>query len=436
MNNQCPLLTNTILRCLVGVFFLFLSNEAKTGQYDLTIVGFSDTGGIGKIAVGFAQALGDELRVNAISTGTFDLTEVPPTAKNIFANRDKTPGNVALLTDLIQDMVRTPYAAVPKESRIKIAYSMVEYSRAPEEWVTALNTHFDAVAVPDKWVAEVYQNSGVKIPIFVVEIGINLKGLLNQKPRSQPPKPFIFGNMGAGKNPGVLIEAFTQAFGSSSAVKLLLHTQHPEPHVEHLINEKKKLGFNNIELEVGSLSRKNYIDYLSNFGAYVTVSNGEGFSVPTREALALGIPVIATNNSALKTLCKSGFVRCIPSKIPMPAFPGLLNNKQHGSYSQCTVEDTAAALKDVYARYPFYQKKAAKSRDWVKRYDYPIIRRKYRTLVKPRFVVAGPYNKITDTYLMTNSKELYRKYKSLGARPLAYSQLRRVQKKRRNARDL
>ena len=58
-----------------------------------------------------------------------------------------------------------------------------------------------------------------------------------------------------------------------------------------------------------------YIEFISTFDCYVNLSKGEGFSIPPRESLALGIPCIISDNTAHKTICDSGLVLPVTSKI-------------------------------------------------------------------------------------------------------------------------
>jgi glycosyltransferase involved in cell wall biosynthesis len=145
------------------------------------------------------------------------------------------------------------------------------------------------------------------------------------------------------------------------------------------------------------------------------LSCGEGFSFIPREALALGIPVIITDNTASSTICKSGFVRSVRSEKKIRSKSNvyrILFADDCGDQFDCEVEDAKNALLDVYSNYPVYVHKALDGRNWVRQYDCenPNLRSQYLTLVKPKKVVLGNENKIEDDTLITNSIELYQKY--------------------------
>jgi glycosyltransferase involved in cell wall biosynthesis len=142
---------------------------------------------------------------------------------------------------------------------------------------------------------------------------------------------------------------------------------------------------------------------------YVLFSHGEGFSISPREALALGIPCILSNNSAHKTICKTGYVRVVPSDILSKVVFYELDN--HITYMYGTnLEDARQALKDVYNNYEIYKNKALDGRKWVQQYLIPNLKQKYINLIKPRKILFGDENIVTDDYFMTNSKVLFEKY--------------------------
>ena len=142
------------------------------------------------------------------------------------------------------------------------------------------------------------------------------------------------------------------------------------------------------------------------------------FPIGPREALALGIPCILSNNSAQKTICRSGLIRSVPSDIPAPPptdcdWAGAFGNEALGFYSDCSLEDVKNALRDVYNYYDIYLKQAKNGPEWVSQYSLQRIKNKYLNLIKPTCVILGNKNEITDDCLMTNSEKLYNKYKVL-----------------------
>ena len=108
-------------------------------KYDLTIIGavkYRDS--LGRLPIALTKFSKNDLAINYIcSLSEYD--EVPlHDVRMILDNPDKTPGNVALLFDILSDQSRTAADLVPKQSIIKIAYSMLESTAIPAQWVSLL----------------------------------------------------------------------------------------------------------------------------------------------------------------------------------------------------------------------------------------------------------------------------------------------------------
>lgn len=211
----------------------------------------------------------------------------------------------------------------------------------------------------------------------------------------------------------MLVDAFIQEFGNIPQVKLTIHSVCDSASIAETIHKKmEKQGINNIELHIESLPWAQYIQFMSSLDCYVLVSKGEGFSVTPREALALGIPCIISNNTAHKTLCQSGYVHGVNSDIK-EKHEGEFYGVSCGSHFNCTIEDVRKALRDVYENYTQYLAKAHLGREWVKCYRGENLKPYYMSLFKPRKVLLGDEDVITPDFLMTTESSLYQKYVSL-----------------------
>ncbi|NNM43780.1 MAG: hypothetical protein HKM07_05505, partial [Chlamydiae bacterium] len=140
---------------------------------DLTIIGqVKMTDSIGRQPVEVIKALQGDLNIGFIQTDVFDMTDVPKKINRLL-HKEKKIGPVVLFEEVLGVPDATYYKKVfniPSEKHIKIAYSMVESTKIPQAWVSILNTYFDAVAVPDEFLVDVYKNSGVSIPIYIVPL--------------------------------------------------------------------------------------------------------------------------------------------------------------------------------------------------------------------------------------------------------------------------
>lgn len=399
-------------------FFIIFSCIVVTlsclGTYDLSVVGpFNICDGIGGLTVRTAVALNRKISVNCISMVRPNLDTHDALAFSSQA------GRVALFTYLPFFDGKDQTGWVPAASFIKLAYSCLESTQIPKEMVQRFNNFFDAVIVPDAWNREVYKQSGVKVPIFVVPEIIRLDDFLSHKKQKKDKKTFVFGCANVvvpRKNYLKLITAFNEVFRGRSDVKLFINARAAESDEYCCIQSLlKRLKNNNIVFSVKPLLREAYIDFMTSLDCYISLSRGEGFAIPPREALAAGVPVILADNTAQTTVCQSGFVRSIRANLRVPATYGCFDNHNRvlGEAFDCTVEDVRHALLDVYEHYEKFHSLAQQAKNWVKQYTEQALVDSYVALARPKNVFFGSKDTITHGVITTSSEKLYKKYLKL-----------------------
>jgi glycosyltransferase involved in cell wall biosynthesis len=172
----------------------------------------------------------------------------------------------------------------------------------------------------------------------------------------------------------------------------------------------KKLNLKNLELTSGPMSSEKYDEFLESLDCMVFVSKGEGYSITPREMLALGKPVILSNNTAHRTICKTGFVKQIESNIKQPAKYEIFQNQQIGYYFDCEKKNIIDAMREIYYDYPAALDRAKPGREWVKNVLWNNLKPLYKTLVKPKRVMLTKSNYVSDEILGTTSQNLVKKY--------------------------
>ena len=406
-----------VLKHLLLIILLIEISALGVAQ-DLTVVGrikFAD--GLFRLPIGVIDSLSKDLKINFIATdsGASDFKDVPPSVVSVVKKRDKTAGNVSILFDAPWHTAAEPHKYMP-QSKIKLAYTMLEANEIPSQWVAIFNSHFDAIVVPDEFLVNVYKGAGVRKPIFVLPCGLYLDDFLKLPKKTAIGKPFKFGisaGFGPGKNQMLLLESFAQEFGNDHTVELHMHGRVGSiAELEHRI---KELNLTNVKLTLKSFSHADYVSFMSSLDCYILLSKGEGFSITPREALAVGIPCILADHTAHKTICKTGLVKCVKAEVKVPIYYSTLDC--HCGYQlSCSQEDAQKAMREVYTNYRTYADIAAKARKWAEGYRHVNLKKKYMNLFKPTVVKMGAGNIITDDYLMTNSQELFAKYVSLQAK--------------------
>lgn len=402
--------------------FIFLIFNFCKSNSDLAIVGpakLSD--GIFRLSISWIEQLKNDIKIDFVSTGYVNLEEVKGYTRHLISksinNAKKiknNPANVAVLLSSPWTIWGYHDIYMPN-SKIKIAYSMLEGTEIPQEWVNSFNKNFDAVVVPDNFLVNVYENSGVKIPIFVLPIALLLDDFLNAPLKVKPNKIFRFGVSASfiqDKNHETVLRAFAKTFKQNHNVELYLHGRGGN-HIE-LIKLVNELGLKNVYVINKCFTQEEYVKFMASLDCYVLVSKGEGFSITPREAMALGIPCILSNNTAHKKICNSGLVEVVKSEIIEPAFY-VPFGRNVGNKFNCTIEDTCIALQKVYQNYTNIMKQSLNRRKWAQQYDYKVLKERYLSLIKPKQVIFDNKNYIGKNVLMTNSYNLYSKYLNLNS---------------------
>jgi glycosyltransferase involved in cell wall biosynthesis len=409
----------------------WLRPKSKEDRCDLTIVGhvfLND--GIGKQSTDLIDTLKDTFCISFIHTIPANEGEIRSLASDT-QNTLRVPGTtykgrVLIFEDPLSgdrsngrwegNFWQRYGLSESDKKQIRIAYSMFESSKIPKSWADILNSSFDAVAVPDQYLVQVYEQCGVQIPIFVVPLGRDLSRYLSSPLKASKGSPFVFASFNLcdrRKNILKLVQAFARTFKNNPDVELRLYWRAclDNGYREKIFAEIANQGLTNVRISEGPVDGDRLFSRYRRIDCLVSVATGEGFSIQPREAMALGIPVIATDNTAQATICASGLVRTVPSNIEIPAmypWPG-----DFGFQYDCRTKDIAKALTDVYENYDTYLSKAPQCREWARAYDLAATRATYAKLIDPERVVIGKSNSLLSDGIMTTSSRLAKKYRSI-----------------------
>ena len=216
----------------------------------------------------------------------------------------------------------------------KIGFTMLETDGIPREWVRQANL-MDEVWVPSKFNAETFQASGVTRPIHVIPLGVD-PNYFNPRIHGRPLEGFytflsIF-EWGERKAPELLLRAFNDEFGADEPVILIAKSSNADPEVDpakaiadlglHPKGGRIHFSLNQMvpAYQLGVLYRS--------ADCFVLPTHGEGWGMPVLEAMACGLPAIATGWSALcdfMTPANSyplAVERLVPAKAKCPYYQG------------------------------------------------------------------------------------------------------------------
>ena len=384
---------------------------------DVTVAGFIQMAdGLGRQSVELIDSLKEKFDVHFQKTRPTNWQDTPPYLRSLIQDQSRPLGKVVIF----EEALSSPGPLVSKifnkkkPNQVWLAYSMFETSKIPNAFVDNIQNHFDAVIVPDPYLIEVYKNSGVTKPIFFLPLGLDLNPFINAPLKSKKNTPFVFANFSScegRKNHLMMIRAFHQAFGDRDDVLLKINARRgSKEEIAAVLKEIKQLNLHNVTLTINPVDNPTYLKNFLAIDCYVSLSKGEGFSIQPREAMALGIPVIVSDNTAQSTICKSGLAKVVPSPIEEKAVYECFAQEDYGNFFNVHLEDAAKAMLDMFNHYDNYLNRSMEAREWVKQYQYSQLQPIYNTVVKPKRLILGNENLLTDNLLMTTSTELYQKY--------------------------
>jgi len=186
--------------------------------------------------------------------------------------------------------------------RYKVGYTMLEVDGFPAEWVRQANA-LDEVWVPSAFAREAFRRCGVTRPIHVMPLGVDTdrfhpgaRGFPN------PSGDFVFLTSlewGERKAPELLLQTFNETFRASDPVVLVCKVLNRDATVSvrravealHLHRAGGRIAFLfNRELPYAELPA-----LYRSADCFVSAGHGEGWDMPLMEAMACGLPSIATS---------------------------------------------------------------------------------------------------------------------------------------------
>ncbi len=318
-----------------------------------------DTSGYASATRGYLNALVDNEEVDlSITPITFEAKHVGHGSSH---KRIKDKYNKPL-AHKIQVSHATPenYNKIKGMGKYNVCYVAWECSLLPSDWVPLIN-QMDEVWVPSGWNREVFHNSGVTKPVYVIPHVIKMPDLSDMKTVDMgvPDDTFVFYSIFQWINrkaPDVLLKAYLTEFKASEKVCLALKTYRlndsaPEQQIvkQDIANIKTSLNlkeYPQLRFFGSILPAENMKGFYNRGDCFVLPSRGEGFSITHATAMSYGKPVIGPSYGGSLDFMdeeNSYLVRCHESPVSGMIFPNYCGHMNWG-------EPEVGHLKEIMRR--------------------------------------------------------------------------------------
>lgn len=266
---------------------------------------------------------------------------------------------------IISHMLPRFWSQYKEPNKTTVGYTIWETTKLPVDWVPEINEGASKVLVGSTWNVEVFENSGVTIPIGVVPHGIDAAKFDDVQPfqvAGIDKDAFVYYSIfqwTERKNPLALIKAYWYAFQNNENVALVLKTYRnsyddKEKNVirDTIKNLKSTMNFSSypkIYLVLNMLSDEEMMGLHKRGDCYVSTDRGEGFGLCPFAAAAAGNPIIVPNFGGVREFADvsdSFLIDCFLEPVSGMAFSPWYTGDQLWAYP--SISHAAEHMRNVY----------------------------------------------------------------------------------------
>jgi len=264
-----------------------------------------------------------------------------------------------------------------------LGYTVWELERLPDHWPAILN-RLDGVLVPCEWNREVFQNSGVTVPIYVVPhlSQFSAADAVTEQNRAKiqhhlascddQDERFVFYNVAYWSNrkaPYLALEAYWRAFSASDKTLMVIKTNDKDitrlhrhwrngfrprhPKIADAVRNLKRTMPNRAPVVIiadESLSDQEMMALHQRGDCFVSLTRTEGWGLGAFEAARLGKPVIMTGYGGQLDYLDPALSYLVDyNLVPVHEPTWSTNYRPTDMWAEPNVEQAAKLMRQVYA---------------------------------------------------------------------------------------
>lgn len=254
-----------------------------------------------------------------------------------------------------------------RRARKRFLYTTFESTRPPTQWTSYIN-QFDKLFVSCRMCKEAFSNRGVQVPISIIPLGIKEELWPYIKKGSGPFKFLMFANANMNdvrKNYFAAYKAFKKAFGNSKNVELILKVSGGDV-------PKEIAAQPNVKIYSGRYTHEELLGIIGKADCMLLPSKGEGYGLLAREAMALGMPVVAVNWGGLESVMSLDYNYPVAYKLEAAKYPaGLYESRNNesadfGAWADPSIEDMVRIINSLPDNISEVREKGRIASEWVR----------------------------------------------------------------------
>lgn len=241
-------------------------------------------------------------------------------------------------------------------------YTMSETMRVSQDWVTAINAHFERVFVPCPDLVGIYHDSGVHIPVDYVPLGMDY----DPPPyieRDPNPETFTFLFYALGdtrKGIDLSLFAFDRLFKGDMRYRAIVKCRD---------NPRYLTGLKSEQVTLLTGQEESWWQLMARCHAFVFPSRGEGFGFPPREAVLSGLPTIATQWLGMWDVTQWGIPLRVKELQPSEIYYDDANEAR-ALWAEPDADDLDVKMQRVVDDYPLLLKEINQWREYLLHYRW------------------------------------------------------------------